>query len=102
MRAPNERGQFMMGQTQATHAGFDFEMDWIGSGARCRGPSQCREHGRVAYDRGQSVGEEILELFLEDRSQDDDRHLDAGLPKCNPFSSREDGKAGDAMPYQRP
>ncbi len=47
------------------------------------------------------MGKEITELLLEDRSEDDDRHSDAGLPKYDSFFYREDGKASDTMPYER-
>ena len=46
------------------------------------------------------VDEKITELFLKDRAEDDDRHIDAGLAKRDPLFRRENGKAADTMPYQ--
>lgn len=98
----DERRQLKVCQAQTTHAGLDFEMDRVGGLARCRGLSQRREYGRIAHHRSELVGEEITELLLEDRSEDDDRHNDAGLPKRDPFFRREDGQACDTMPNQCP
>lgn len=45
--------------------------------------------------------EEVGELFVKHRPQDDDRRVDARLPKRDPFLDRDHRHARHALPNQR-
>lgn len=55
----------------------------------------------VAYDRGQPVGYQVGELFLEKRAQDDNRNCETGLAKFDAFVERSHGKPPNALADER-
>ena len=95
-RHAREIGDLLRKEAQATHAGLDFNMDWVGSGVRRDGHSEGRYHIRPIEHGGQAVGNEGLKLRLERRAHHENGILNTVLAKCYALF---DG--GDSKPVNR-
>ena len=93
--------QFTDRDTQASHAGFHFEMDRIGSGECCSGFCKGHEHGQVADHRCELVGEYVGDVPAEERAENHNRSVDARVAEGEAFLNRDHGDARDTLLNQR-
>ena len=91
----------MLREPQSTHPRVNLEMDGIRSGKRGGGLGEGRQQTDVTDNRCDTMLKNVGNLFREQRAQDQNRRLNAGLPQGDAFLQRDDGHAPCAVADQR-